>query len=238
MKKVSEHIPLLSICLLYLGLCNLYFFYKEFKIDIYNYVTSTEIILSFFPGIKLGAIVIYLFAYNLIITLTKKNEVVDNMNDEHLKSSWYLVKMSIFLAIYLIGNLLIVKLFENTFHYKDYELQVYRLVYSILFIPLIYFISGVHKNSKLISENFTLVIIFITLYLGTILETFRTLDASKIKNGISDSRVSFIYDHKAVTSSGSLIYIGQTQNNIFLYSMKDSSSQVYKISNLDSLTIK
>ncbi len=51
MKKIIDYLPLLSVCLIYFGFCNLHAYYKEFNIDIYVYITTTEIIMAFFPTI-------------------------------------------------------------------------------------------------------------------------------------------------------------------------------------------
>src|SRR6185312_1337981 len=59
LKKALEYIPLFTICLLYFGLCNLYFFYREFQIDIVAYISTPDIILSFFPTIVWVTTILY-----------------------------------------------------------------------------------------------------------------------------------------------------------------------------------
>ncbi len=51
MKRIIEYLPIITICLIYFGYNNLYGFYHEFAIDIHNYISSTEIIMSFLPTI-------------------------------------------------------------------------------------------------------------------------------------------------------------------------------------------
>lgn len=64
------------------------------------------------------------------------------------------------------------------------------------------------------------------------------MDALKVKNGLSERKISFKYDSKIITTSHSLIFIGQTQSNLFLYNLKDSTVTIFKTSNIDSLTVK
>src|ERR1700722_14103560 len=55
MKKILEYLPILSICLLYFGFCSLYGFYHEFHIEISSFISTPDIILSFFPTIVIAA---------------------------------------------------------------------------------------------------------------------------------------------------------------------------------------
>lgn len=62
MKKIITYFPVLSVFLIFIGYCHLHFFYcSQFDIDIYQFITSGEIILSFLP------IVFVLFLLGIII---------------------------------------------------------------------------------------------------------------------------------------------------------------------------
>lgn len=96
MKKILEYLPLLTICLLYFGFCNLHFYYKEFNIEIYNYINTTEIILSFLPALIFTTAIFYSFIIGevfdkanmrentiVILELKKKKKAKSNISNSY-----------------------------------------------------------------------------------------------------------------------------------------------------------
>jgi hypothetical protein len=47
MKKISEYLPLITVCTVLIGFLNIYNYYKYFGIEIFNYLDASEIIFSF-----------------------------------------------------------------------------------------------------------------------------------------------------------------------------------------------
>ena len=92
MKKIVEYVPIITVCLIYFGFCNLHYYYKEFNVDIYHYISNTEILLSFLPTIVLLASTLYVFAYSRLINhpdfikkdekIKSNQEIVENNNIE------------------------------------------------------------------------------------------------------------------------------------------------------------
>ena len=62
MQRLSTFLPVLSVVLIFLGYCHLHFFYRlNFDIEIYQFITTGEIILSFLP------ILFYLIFWTIVI---------------------------------------------------------------------------------------------------------------------------------------------------------------------------
>jgi len=50
LKNLPKYLPILSIVLVFIGYCNLHFYYcSQFNIDIYQFISTGEILLSFLP---------------------------------------------------------------------------------------------------------------------------------------------------------------------------------------------
>jgi len=49
--RILEYLPILTLVFIYFAYCNLHYYYNEFNIEIYNYVSNTEILVSFLPTI-------------------------------------------------------------------------------------------------------------------------------------------------------------------------------------------
>lgn len=83
MKKIVEYLPLLSICFIYFGYCNLNGYYQEFMIDIYQYITTTEIIMALFPMIVLISSMLCSILFQEFI----KQPIIENNQDDSNKQS-------------------------------------------------------------------------------------------------------------------------------------------------------
>lgn len=245
MKRIIEYVPIITVCLIYFGFCNLHYYYKEFNIDIYNYVSNSEILLSFLPSIVLSASTFYIFIYNKIVNHSNNEEQIEvGVEEEEVKLKWEKIFWTIISS--LAFQLLFLLIFENLvrlilikyFGFKDYDLQILILLRAIIFFILIYFSSELFKSQESINNNLLLISVFLVIYIGTQIGSYRKLDAEKIKRGISNKQISFQYNKKDVATSMQNIYIGQTQSNLFLYNIKSKSTLVYKIENIDSLVVK
>jgi hypothetical protein len=251
MKKIIEYVPIITVCLIYFGFCNLHYYYKEFNIDIYHYVSNTEILLSFLPTIVVLASTLYTFAYSRIINPQsnhKKN--IEKNNKEIIEEKEIVIpkkknKILRFLTT-LPGQIILLFVIMSTIHliltelfgYKPYELQDLNIIDTCILLAIIYFSSHIFKNQEIINNNILLIIVFSVIYFGIQISIYRKLDADKIKDGISIKEIEFQYNDKKIATSTILIYIGQTQSNLFLYNKKDKSTSVYKTEKIDSLVIK
>lgn len=249
MKKIIEYVPIITVCLIYFGFCNLHYYYKEFNIDIYNYISNTEILLSFLPTIVVLASSIYIIAYSKLINHSDLNENDKKIDSEEIiekeirpkerKIIWsILLKIPVQLLLLIICKSILSLVLINYYAYKAYELQDLNIIYALVFLAYIYFSSSIFKNQKLINDNILLITFFSVLYLGIQIGTYRKLDSDKIKDGISNKKIEFEYDGKKIETSKQNIYIGQTQSHLFIFNIKNKSTSIYKTENIELLTLK
>jgi hypothetical protein len=256
MKKIIEYVPIITVCLIYFGFCNLHYYYKEFNVDIYHYISNTEILLSFLPTIVLLGSTLYVFAYTQLINhpdfikkdekVKSNQEIVENNIEEgeeikpqQKKKIWRILStFPVLILLLLFFEVITTLILTKCFGFKSYELQYINLVYAFMFLSVIYFSSTLFKNQKLINDNILLITIFSVIYLGNQISTYRKLDADKVKDGMPNKKIVFEYSGKKISTSNQNVYIGQTQSHLFLYNTKNKSTYVYKTENIDSLIIK
>ncbi len=232
---------------MYFGFCNLHYYYKEFKIDIYNFITNSELLLSFFPTVVL----ITAFAYSYFIqeVVSKSQEVEnrlptnaeekhDNFQSEETFWKRLVKSLSVYILFYYLIFFLIKYILIRCYHKKEFELQFFYLISAYLFCMMLYAYFMWTRKGNLITDNVLLFSVALVVYIGIEFSTYRRLDAIKVKNGISDRIVSFKTQDSHITTSKNLVFIGQTQSNLFLYNRNDSSTIIFKVSNIDSLIIK
>ncbi len=95
-----------------------------------------------------------------------------------------------------------------------------------------------NRGISWVKENNFFVLAISVYLIGSTISTFRKNDAKKLKAGYPIAALSFERNDKKITTNKTLLYIGQTQTHLFLYSRKDSSVTVYKTSEIDSLNFK
>ncbi|NLU93232.1 hypothetical protein [Chitinophaga sp. Ak27] len=244
MKKVLEYLPLCTICLLYFGFCNLYYYYIEFGIDIYNYISSTEILLSFFPRIVIFSSTVYIGLIQMIFNQKIKNidtssvverEEAGEGNVSRKAPNAALIFIAIFYAILVVGALLLTRVW----HFRHYELQDWYLFASFLFLIGLLFVLKRYNELGFILNYSFVASLALVIFIGQEIGNYRRFDAERTKFGTrSIKEMSFLYNGHRVKTTDSLIFVGQTQNNIFLYDKRDSTSIMYKMGSIDSLTIK
>jgi len=78
MKNIIKYFPLLSVLLIFLGYCHLHFFYcSQFDIDIYQFITTGEIVLSFLPIAFVLFIIGIILGIVLVIGVTEEDKKVE-----------------------------------------------------------------------------------------------------------------------------------------------------------------
>lgn len=291
--QLKEMLPILSVILVFLGYWNLDSYYDYFGIDIYNYVTVSEILLSFLPVMKVVIIVILIIIVFLsiiafiIVTLsefeTQKKEE-GNVNDEELlpfdivanikvvKRIIETVKMLIknkrnlstkailwgwvMIVAYLSFLILSIWLYTRVYNGYEYFLKilfdmpflvkeaenaiVYLLGYALLVSLIIYYSLLVRLNGILgvIARKSRYIILGI--FLSTlILSISNQLKAGRILIAETlNKNTSILINNKTINTDSNLVYIGQTQNYIFLRKLKEETNVIYKMSDIDKLEIE
>ena len=252
MRRLVEYWPFLTACVLYFGFCNLYYYYKVFNIDIFAFISSSDILLSLFPRIVLLSTTLYsAIAQQLYLEIRKPSqEETSSLNTEALSASekkkinrtlWIKKNIEIIAPIYYLIVILIELVFISGFNFKSYELAEFSLFADIIFLFIIYIAVSIADKNKLIYEKPLLIALFLVVFIGRMISRDRSSEALKIKDGITEQKhdhVSFIYNEEKIVSNDSLVLIGQTSNYLFLYNLKDSSTNAFLMNKLENLIIK
>lgn len=246
MKKILEYWPLLTGCILYFGFCNLYLYYNEFNINILSFSNSSDVLLSLFPKAVVISTVIYGFLLQSIYTEIQKSETEKNQtnipSEKKIKRlKWFRKNIALVMLIYY-GFVITIKLsLIHLLNYKNYELIDYNIITNFLFLFLIYFAIVIGDSDKFLNENPILISFFIIVFIGNGIGNYRKNEAEKVKNGITEYKsdhITFKYNDIKIQTNKSLIFIGQTTDFLFLYNMKNKSSEIYKNDKIENLVIK
>jgi hypothetical protein len=142
MKKIIEYLPLLTVCGLYFGFCNLHYYYSDFKINIYSFVTSAEILFSVLPSIVLLASSILILLVQTLVNKRKDEIEIDSIKNTSVPRFPKLVNSVpiIFFSVLIIQNF-VLPFFLIMFNVKEYKLQEinYLIVFFMLIIIFNYF---------------------------------------------------------------------------------------------------
>lgn len=99
MKFIKENIPLITAILIFLGYWNLTLYYDYFNIDIYQYISTSEIILSFLPLLKstlfitiiVATCFVVIFGKSIFGSTNRPKSQFDNL--DLYKDDWKFLKM-------------------------------------------------------------------------------------------------------------------------------------------------
>ena len=248
MKKIVEYLPLLSVCLLYFGFCNVYYYYKEFNIDIYSFISSTDILLSFFPKIVLFTSLIYGSILTQLFDTIKKpienkpyNEIDNKPKKGKTRLDWWRSNIYWFVILFYLPIFLLSLLLQKALHYKAYELSDFNMIFDFIFLALIYVAIMIHEKKSSIFEKPILIALFLIVFIGQKIGSYRISDAQKVKDGKSEYKkdhLSFKYKETNIATTDSTLFIGETATHIFLYNLKDSTTNVYPFSSVEELKVK
>lgn len=240
LKKIAEISPLIIGFLIFLGFLKLDLYYSHWNINISQYLDFSEILLSFLQDINIIFFFVVIlatqstFGYIAISSIDKKV----SQNQVQSETSQY--------------KGLVDQLEENIEKHKKVSLIamiVLTLIFGILFwwylkLTLLYltFLGFVQiiafSIDRFLSRNENVVnpITFIIVFLGF------TLCISKYEiNQTEKHLVQYEFtmvDGSEISTNAQLIFVGKTNNYVFLYDNENFNSKVMKTENISSISIK
>lgn len=246
-KRALEYLPILTIIFIYFAYCNLHYYYSEFHIEIYNYVSNTEILVSFLPTIVVfTSFFSFVFIQFLIDEKPAKAFIADSnqIQTDTLNKFWkFVLSPATLIILAWILNSGIMFLLIDVFSYKEYELKNYNLLMGILLPCFVYFVYSKRKINYDIDKIFLpkysfILLILMIFYLGSQIGRFRKSEADELKDTKNHHQMVLYFKNAKVATNNNLIFVGQTQSTIFLYNKKDASTHLYSKTNIDSAQIK
>lgn len=246
MKKVVEILPLLTICFLYFGFINLYYYYQVFNIEIYSYISPTDILVSFLPNVVVMAALLSGFSIQIIFRhIEEENKVSPQLKASakiinEKKINWWKKNAGKIIITFWAAYMVIIITCQYFFKLKSYELLPYEIPCDFILLVLIWGSFVIQNKLALIIERPIIALIIVT-FIGIRLGHYSSVNGYKTKDGKvihKKDQLKFNYKGQAQTTSDSVIFIGKTATYLFLYRMKDSSSMVYPLAQVDDLIIK
>ena len=265
MDNAVKSISVIYFALILLGYINLYSYYWFFDIEIYNYISATEIALSFTSIlftillVSSGRIIVMLYHITTDKEVNRFDEI--KYDRKKLKSVFkilfnkkirpkFKLKTKIILVIGLLCNTNIVLLGVSLFwlyklfygYYYDVQ-ELLKINEFVLFISLLYmyiiimdsafkriekfvfYVTG-KKNWKLSYSilNFLIIIVF-TLF-------FNTIKYKKVITGNPLYGLEIEMQKGILKTDTNLVYIGSTNEYIFLRNLKEEKNVILKDDNI------
>lgn len=261
MKEEFSSIKYIPIILVVIGYVNLHSFYVNFGINIYNYIDSLELILSFSPilyelsfvafssilGLSIGAIFRKSEASTDQLIETNKIKIIDR--EFISKAHWTEYIYELFTAITKRGHLYLIVIWSVAFFFVLYNYEPEKLVNiseamlgSIYFLFLFMFLSTwisleSHFSFKDINHItvFTLILSFtLTMYVFA----YNKIKAKNILLGNPKYELTFDTGDKMIKTDSTMIYIGSTREYQFIYDKEKKSVTILNNSDLKQVTLK
>lgn len=235
-----------------MGFCRYYFYYQAFGIDIYNYISTSELLLSFLPVIVSNFIPISLLVYLMLVTPESKHRSKDGKDftnrvkksDEKRKPLNLLkhilftkrlnrkIKLKLLLLLLLnpltIGFGLLtgmtIQFWVMVSQNKSWT-EVEGIFYLISFGWLVFiigpFISSTARESPIGKRfpQFTVNVTIINYFLIIayfILFSQKIMAWKKLSGELVETVKITLTSNDSLSTTKSFIYIGQTNNYIFL----------------------
>lgn len=265
--NIIKYLPLLSISLIFVSYIKLQLFFKNFGINIIEYMDTNEIILSFLPDIYsilvgLGAFSIFLVIF---YPLNMGESREKKQNEYRRKSISYYIQLLKIRKMRRFGVaktfLIIWKLISHPWIYSfillilvsnfmwDSNLQDCAtrtsddpnvLIVSLWATYLIAVIGNKFKNYEIEPFNIAFFGIFYVFIMALIVIVNRRgkCRSEQIKQGISSPQIEFQYKKDTIISNDTLFYVGGTQQYIFLYNSTDEQTMVFPKTDLENVRIK
>jgi hypothetical protein len=221
-EKTIKYIPVLTFFLIFFSSAELYFYFRYFQINIFNYLTVEEIIFTFYKFFFehltsfLNFSFIFLLAYFYLIKEPHKL----------LQKRW------IGLIFPIIALILIV--LKEIFDFKISSI----IIEILLTIPYLLYYFNMIKSLEDLKIKLILLLMFIFGYLSVKIAYLNEIKAREIINSKSYITVKFNYLEKQIISKTDFKYIGETTNFIFLYSKNGKETFVYNKNDINNLTYK
>lgn len=226
-EKISKFIPLISILILLSSVIRNYIFYQSFGISINEYINLTEFTLLFINDLSFYILTIpFFFMYLPFIYIRKfvrEKYGAEHFNFERTK------KLSEFVMLTSIFSSIMIFILDFSL---QVQLNLLQTFITIFFSSLLLWFDKDVEFSK----KYSLIVASFMLILFPILKAINDVD--KIENKNFYNEVSFIYNNKEIHSNKEQIFLGKTNEYLFLYNSKTKYTEVFRNSDINNFKIK
>jgi hypothetical protein len=226
--KFTKIISITSITILISSIIKNYIYYTHFNININEFIGITEFPLLFINDIYFYLVLIIIFwCYLPLINL--RNFLRIKYKDLNLKFKRTKLIIKLLIAIFII--LILINCFLNIpLDEKLFEISIYLM--SIFSIMVFYL-----DKDNLISRNYYFIGSLILIIIFSVLIGFS--DIYKIENKRVKYSVSFRINNETFeTNTKNYIYLGKTNEYIFILDKSKEQTFVYKFEDINNFNIK
>ena len=231
--KLKRLFPLLNLLVIGLGLAKIVYYYKQFEINIIQYLELTESIILFFDDIL--KLFIFWFLPFIILNIFIGHKI-GNENAivyEKISGTESFWKR---LLLFLKANLLfIISLIISTLLGKLYTF--------LLIIVLALYILTELKHTIRKYYNITLDSTYHNLIIMSIILTVNVYDrviteVEQVRNHKYNKTTVYFKDKTSVKDEKQIIFLGKTHNFIFFYDTVNKESRIHPVSEIDKIVLK
>jgi hypothetical protein len=221
-EKTIKYIPILTFFFIFFSSAELYFYFRFFKINIFNYITIEEIIFTF-----------YKFFFEHLTSFLNSIFVLLLVYFYFIKEPYKLFQKK-WIGFIIPGIALILMVLKYQFDFKISQI----IIEISLTIPYVIFYFNMIKSIADMKIKILILFVFIFGYFSVKIGYLNEIKAEEIINSNSNITVKFNYLEKQIISNKNFTYIGETSNYIFLYLKKEKETFVYNKNEINSLIFK
>lgn len=243
MRKIIDFyrniLPLIVLIIYAVGYVFLTNYYTNFGIDIIYYLSLTDILFFSLGMLITLAIILFLVEFGLtFILMIFSKEKKTNKKDEEESVKEKVGKSFI---QQLVSLLILIVLILVLAHFTEYDFYLYTILFTLMPIKISSSMRAFGKEDKKLKDFeiiFTGSFVSVTLIIVAFL--YGNYEARNVKNIDSDifyNKIEFTYENinYSTFENDTLVFIGQTSNDIFLYNNQTKKSTVYLKNNLKNL---
>ncbi|MBP0903770.1 hypothetical protein ACFSKN_04210 [Mariniflexile gromovii] len=260
LKTLKDYLPLIYVLLVCFGYFNKSLYYDKFGIDILHHLNIPELILMFIP---VGSALVTAFLFLIIIiapmvvfgpsnedleleakkdrfNIYLKLDKIKNSKTKKISKKLYWVIAIItstylnFVPILLFFYFAVFKNFENTLYISKIAV-ILMIIWAFIFVLKFRF-----QNSKSkFNPRIQIFVYFIMTIIGFIVYSDINLNkADSILNGKSEYYVKFEINNQLIETNSKLLFIGQTNNYVFLRKIDSRENHIYNKKDISEFIIK
>lgn len=221
-KIYLNFLPLISLLSIGFGYLHLYLYYSIVGIEIFSFISTSEILLAFIPFLPFITIIAIAATAALILIPALENHFdkqIEKISNKYLRYLFNFMVFGIMGLIYLFYTWLL--------RATDTLVQVLCAVGFLALVMLILnFSKGIKSFFKISTRDY--VIVFICLILITWINA-----TNKSKSVISEKPTHFkIKTNESGYTNNEYIYYGRTRDYTFLVRLNDSTTAVIRNSSI------
>ncbi|MDR4954246.1 hypothetical protein REB14_18860 [Chryseobacterium sp. ES2] len=226
-EKISKIIPIFSILILFSSIIRNFIFYQYFGININEYIGLSEFTLLFINDLAFYLISILSFLIYLPFIYVK--DYFRRKYSEEILRFTNTKKIAKTVMVLAVINSILIFIIDFPLDIQLYFLQTFIIAF---FASLLLWLD----KSIEFSKKYSLIFISSLLIIFPIIKAFT--DINNIENEKPYNEIIFNYNNKQIQSNKYFLFLGKTNEYLFLYNKSTKYTEVFKMSEINNLKIR